>query len=226
MRLAHTYGISSELREVQMSQIAYFRVSSKSQSVEAQRHALQQSASVTAFDREFADEGVSGSVLAAKRPGFASLLSCAREGDVLHVYAIDRLGRDALDVQATVRGLIQQGVQLEVRGLGRIGRGVGELILAVLAQVADLERQKIEDRTSSGRLKARDSLLKTGKTHRGALSLGRPFGRVGTPGEGRKVNPADVVAWRSANKSSIAETARQWGVSTASVKRWCSAITD
>ena len=44
--------------------IAYFRVSTGDQSVEAQRHALG-----GGFDREFVDEGVSGGTLAADRPG-------------------------------------------------------------------------------------------------------------------------------------------------------------
>ncbi|MGV2480635.1 UNVERIFIED_CONTAM: recombinase family protein, partial [Salmonella enterica subsp. enterica serovar Weltevreden] len=92
------------------------------------------------FDREFSDEGVSGATLAADRPGFAALLAYAREGDTVHVYAIDRLGRDAIDVQATVRDLIARGVTVDVHGLGAIAPGVGELIVAVLAQVAQMER--------------------------------------------------------------------------------------
>jgi len=42
--------------------------------------------------------------------GFAKLLEYIRKGDTLSVYAIDRLGRDALDVQATVKRLIDKGV--------------------------------------------------------------------------------------------------------------------
>ncbi|WP_309645683.1 recombinase family protein, partial [Phenylobacterium sp.] len=74
--------------------IAYYRVSSRDQSIEAQRHAMG-----GGFDREFSDEGVSGGVMAADRPGFAKLLDQVREGDTVCFYAVDRLGRDALDVQ-------------------------------------------------------------------------------------------------------------------------------
>src|SRR5690242_8902857 len=109
-----------------MSRIAYYRVSTGGQSIEAQRKAVG-----GPFEREFADEGVSGAVPAASRPGFAKLLTYVREGDVVCVYALDRLGRDALDVQSTVRHLIEQGVVLEITGLGPIGKGVGELIVAV-----------------------------------------------------------------------------------------------
>lgn len=195
-----------------MSQrIAYYRVSTTDQSTEAQRHALLKDAGGEAFDEEFSDEGVSGSVVAANRPGFSRLLSHVRKGDTLYVYAVDRLGRDALDVQSTVRKLLEKGVSVEIRGLGRIAKGVGELILAVLAQVADMERQKITERTAAGREKAREALAATGKTHRGKESLGRPLA----------ASPEAVKAWRQANSASIAKTAEEFKLSTATVKRYC-----
>lgn len=189
-----------------MSRIAYFRVSTADQSIEAQRAALGGT-----FAKEFADEGVSGAVPAAQRPGFGALLSYVREGDSVHVYAVDRLGRDALDVQATVRALLDKGVSVEVHGLGTIARGVGELILAVLAQVADMERRRIVERCEAGREVARKALEETGRTHRGKASLGRPVA----------VDPATVRAWRSENSASIAQTAEHFGIGTATVKRYC-----
>lgn len=191
-----------------MHRIAYYRVSTGDQSIESQRLALG-----GAFDQEFSDEGVSGGTLAAKRPGFADLLSKVRSGDRVHVYAVDRLGRDALDVQATVRLLIDKGVTVDVHGLGPIGRGVGELILAVLAQVADMERQRIKERTQAGRAAARASLAATGRTHRGKESLGRPMAQ----------DAAAVVAWRRESGASIAQTARHFGLSPATVKRYSAA---
>jgi putative DNA-invertase from lambdoid prophage Rac len=197
-----------------MAKIVYYRVSTADQSIEAQRHAL---AKDTQFDEEFSDEGVSGAILASNRPGFAKLLSYIRKGDVLYVYAVDRLGRDALDVQATVRALLDREIAVEVYGLGRIGRGVGELILAVLAQVAEMEKRRITERTSAGQATARESLARTGKTHRGKASLGRPRGRVA----GGSVEPAAVAAWRYENAASIAITARHWNLSEATAKRYC-----
>lgn len=189
-----------------MSRIAYYRVSTVDQSIEAQRNALGGN-----FDREFQDEGISGAVLAADRPGFAQLLSYIREGDTLCVYAVDRLGRDALDVQATVRRLIDSGVTVDVHGLGPIGRGVGELILAVLAQIADMERNRIRERCETGREAARAALEATGKTHRGKHGLGRkPVGEAAT-----------VALWRRENKASIRGTAQHFGISDATVKRYC-----
>lgn len=186
--------------------IAYYRVSTSDQSVEAQEHAMGGD-----FARSFRDDGVSGGVLASDRPGFGKLLEQVRPGDTVCVYAVDRLGRDALDVQSTVRRLLEMGVVVEVHGLGPIGRGVGELILAVLAQVAEMERRRIADRTAAGRDAARKALAATGKTHRGKESLGRPFAH----------DSASVVRWRLDNRASIAATARQFKLSTATVKRYC-----
>lgn len=189
--------------------IAYFRVSTADQSIEAQRHAMGGT-----FDREFSDEGVSGGTMAAARPGFAKLLEVVRKGDTVCVYAVDRLGRDALDVQTTVRGLIKSGVVVEVRGLGVLAGDAGELILAVLAQVADMERRRITERTEAGRVAARASLEATGRTHRGKESLGRP----------KALDGAAVVLWRRENSASIKGTAQHFGLSEATVKRYCAAL--
>ncbi len=130
------------------------------------------------------------------------------------VYAVDWLGRDALEVQATVREVLTRGVTVEVRGLGPIAGGVGELILAVLAQVADMERQRIRERCEAGRHAARLALANTGRTHRGKISLGRPHAK----------DSIEVVDWRRVNGASISETARHFAVSAATVKRYCRAF--
>ena len=191
-----------------MARIAYLRTSSDSQSIEAQKHALGGD-----FAKVFIDEGVSGGVVAAQRKGFAEMLAYVREGDSLHVAAIDRLGRDAIDVQQTVHSLREKGVSVEVQGLGVIAAGVGDLILAVLAQVAAMEKARINERTSNGREVAKRLLAETGKTQHGKASMGRPA----------KGDAAEVKAWRETNKASIAQTAEHFSLSTATVKRYCNA---
>lgn len=191
-----------------MSKIAYYRVSTEGQTIEAQRTAMG-----GGFDREFMDEGVSGATLAEKREGFKALLEYVREGDALHVYALDRLGRDALDVQSMVRKLLDKGVTLHVHGLGPIGRGVGELIVAVLAQIAEMERNRIKERCDAGRQAAKASLAAVGRTHRGKVSLGRPMA----------ADAHEVASWRKANDASIADTMAHFGISRATVARYCAA---
>ena len=193
--------------------IAYYRVSTGDQSIEAQRAAL-----TGPFDKEFTDEGVSGATLAADRPGFAEVLASARPGDTLCVYAVDRLGRDAIDVQSTVRSLMDRGVIVDIHGLGATTGDIGKLILAVLAQVAEMERNKITERCNSGREAARAALAATGKTHKGKHGLGRKPVYLSKKGLAK---PGDIAAWRKANSASIADTAKQFDISPASVKRYC-----
>lgn len=188
--------------------VAYYRVSTTDQSIAAQRTAMGGN-----FDQEFSDEGVSGGVMAAERTGFAAMLKGLRDGDTVHVYAVDRLGRDAIDVQLTVRRLLEAGVTVDVHGIGPIGRGVGELILAVLAQVAEMERRRIAERTAAGRSAARQALAETGRTHRGKESLGRPFA----------ADAETVRGWRKENGASISATAHRFKLSAATVKRYCAA---
>jgi putative DNA-invertase from lambdoid prophage Rac len=204
--IARNATVPCEPQEKTMSRIAYYRVSTEGQSVEAQRKSLD-----GVIDKEFSDEGVSGAILAADRPGFAKLLSYVREGDTLCVYALDRLGRDALDVQTVVRRLLNLGVTVEVRGLGTIARGAGEIIVSVLAQVADMERQRIKERCDAGRVAARASIAATGRTHRGKASLGRPVA----------ADARAVAEWRRANSASLRETMDRFGISKATVTRYC-----
>jgi putative DNA-invertase from lambdoid prophage Rac len=90
---------------------------------------------------------------------------------------------------------------------------VGEIIVAVLAQIADLERTRIRQRCDSGRQAARASLSATGRTHRGKASLGRP----------QAANAHSVREWRNEQKASIAATASHFGIGHSTVKRYCAA---
>ena len=189
-----------------MACIAYYRTSTSEQSIESQRTTLG-----GPFDEEFKDEGVSGGTLAASRPNFSKLLSYIRSGDTLYVYAVDRLGRDAIDVQTTVRDLLAKGVSVHIHGLGPIGTGAGELILAVLAQVASMEKARINERTGAGRVTAQEHLKLYGLTHKGKHSMGRPL-------EGK---PDEVRSWKLANMASLSQTAKQFNLSLSTIKRYC-----
>ncbi|WP_342657228.1 recombinase family protein [Sphingomonas sp. NY01] len=190
-----------------MARIAYYRVSTSTQSIEAQRSAM-----AGPFDKEFKDEGVGGHVLARDRDGFAEMMAYVREADTLYVYAIDRLGRDAIDIQQTVRLLREKGVALDVKGLGVISGSVGDLIVAILAQIAEMERAIIRERTAAGRELARKQLDTDGTTQNGAKSLGRPPAR----------DAAEVRAWRKENDASLLDTAKHFGISLSTVKRYLS----
>ncbi|RQP40102.1 recombinase family protein [Burkholderia ubonensis] len=152
---------------------AYYRVSTKDQSIEMQRDVLSDRGAIT-FDHEEHDAGVSGVIPGAQRQGFGAVLRYINAGDALYVYALDRIGRDAIDVQTNVRDLLDKGVRLNVHGLGFIEPGqMGKLIVGIMAQLAEMQREKIVQAAKDGKDTAREFLARTGRTHKGKASLGR-----------------------------------------------------
>ncbi|MFP3365933.1 recombinase family protein, partial [Pseudoalteromonas sp. SIMBA_148] len=84
------------------STIAYLRVSTEDQNTETQRATIGGRYQV---ERWFADEATSGAIKAQDRTELSKLIQYVREGDTVVVYAIDRLGRDTIDVLETVEAL-------------------------------------------------------------------------------------------------------------------------
>jgi len=184
-----------------MAIFGYGRVSTKEQTTENQRREIE--AASYAVDYWYADEGVSGKVSAAQRPQFAKMLSQIRDGETLVVTKLDRLGRDAQDVSATIKALAARRIEVIVLQLGKLDltSAAGKLMLTMLAAVAEMERDLLVERTQSGLARAKAE----GKT------LGRP---ALTTDEQR----AAMVARFKAGES-ISALARDYDVSRASVMR-------
>ena len=181
--------------------LAYSRVSTDEQSTEAQRYAIAERYRIEG-DHWFEDESVSGSVKALKRPGFAGLFKFARKGDTVIVAAIDRLGRDTIDVLETVESLKLKGVAvISMREGFDLGTPIGKCMLTMLAAVADLERSNIKARQMAGIVRAK--------------AQGRALGRK------KAIDDAAVAQWRRSTGASVQLTAAQFGISVASVKRAC-----
>ncbi|MCA7932148.1 recombinase family protein [Burkholderia cepacia] len=108
-------------------------------------------------------ETISGSVPAAKRPGFAKLLDRLDDGDTLVVTKLDRLGRNTTDVLATVERLAEMGVHVHCLALKGVDltSASGKLHMTVLAAVSQFERDLLIERTRAGlaRVKAEGKKL-------------------------------------------------------------------
>jgi DNA invertase Pin-like site-specific DNA recombinase len=84
--------------------------------------------------RVYSDK-LSGTSTREQRPGLAGLLDYAHEGDAIVVVGIDRLGRNAAEVMATIRELGERGIVLRSlregidtsNATGRMVAGVLEL---------------------------------------------------------------------------------------------------
>lgn len=182
--------------------IAYVRVSTDDQTTNAQRHAIESRYKVA---RWFSDEATSGAIKAKDRAGFGQLLSYVREGDTVVVYAIDRLGRNTIDVLETVEALKAKGVAvLSIREGFDLSTPMGKMMLTMLAGLAELERSNIKERQLVGLERAR--------------AEGKNLGRE------KVIDDGAVAQWRQENSASIKATADQFGISAASVKRACRAL--
>ncbi|QOL48040.1 recombinase family protein [Massilia litorea] len=182
-----------------MSIFAYGRVSRSDQSTENQR--LEIESAGYAVDYWYADEGVSGKVSAMQRPQFAKMLGQIRDGETLVVSKLDRIGRDAMDVAATVKMLKERKIEVIVLQLGKLDltSPAGKLMMTMLAAVAEMERDLLVERTHAGLARAKAE----GKT------LGR------TP----KTTPEQQVKMKAdyAKGETVSALAREYKVSRATV---------
>lgn len=144
---------------------AYCRVSTADQTTENQVQEIVGAGFQITPQRTIA-ETVSGSVAAVERKGFKKLLDKLEGGDVLVVTKLDRLGRNAMDVRATVEVMTGLGVRVHCLALGGVDltSPAGKMTMGVIAAVAEFERDLLIERTQSGLARAKAA----GK------SLGRP----------------------------------------------------
>ena len=100
-----------------MATFGYGRVSTREQDTENQRLELERAG--FQIDFWFADS-ISGKVSATQRPQFKDLLAKIRDGEQLVVSKLDRLGRDAQDVGATIKILGERKIEVVVHQLGKL----------------------------------------------------------------------------------------------------------
>jgi DNA invertase Pin-like site-specific DNA recombinase len=87
-----------------------------------------------------------------QRPGLASLLDYAREGDGIVVVGIDRLGRNAAEVMTTIRELGDRGIVLRSLREGiDTSNATGHMIAGVHASLAELELELGRERRPTSR---------------------------------------------------------------------------
>jgi putative DNA-invertase from lambdoid prophage Rac len=135
---------------------AYVRVSTAAQTPENQIREIE-AAGFAVEPRRIVAETISGSIAIARRPSFARLIDRLETGDVLVVTKLDRLGRDAIDVSATVARLEGLGVRVHCLALGGVdlASSAGKMTMNVINAVAQFERDLLIERTQSGLARAK-----------------------------------------------------------------------
>jgi len=144
---------------------AYVRVSTTEQNSENQIKEIED-AGFKVEPHRIISETISGSMPTARRKGFIRLLDKIESKDILVVTKLDRLGRDAIDVSATVAKLEKSGIKVHCLALGGVDltSSSGKMTMGVINAVAEFERNLLIERTQSGLTRAKSQ----GKT------LGRP----------------------------------------------------
>ncbi|WP_439671396.1 Resolvase/invertase-type recombinase catalytic domain-containing protein [Cupriavidus necator] len=181
---------------------AYCRVSTADQVTENQRREIE--AAGFAIDaRRIVEESVSGSVAAMERPGFAKLVDRLESGDVLIVTKLDRLGRNAMDVRATVERLAAAGVRVHCLALGGVDltSAAGKMTMGVLGAVAEFERDLLIERTQAGLARVKAS--------------GKALGRK----PALTAEQQDQTRQRLAQGASVAELAREYKTTRQTIMR-------
>jgi putative DNA-invertase from lambdoid prophage Rac len=124
-------------------------------------------------------------------------------GDILVVTKLDRLGRNAMDVRATVDRLAALGIRVYCLALGGadLASAAGKMTMQVIAAVAEFERDLLVERTQSGLARAR--------------AEGKALGRPSTLTHGQR---EDVVR-RLDGGASVSVLAREYATSRQTILR-------
>jgi putative DNA-invertase from lambdoid prophage Rac len=181
---------------------AYARVSRVDSTTENQRLEIE-GAGFVVDPRRYIEETISGSVAAFERPGFAKLIDRLEEGDRVVVSRIDRLGRNAMDVRATVDELARRGVAVHCLALGGVDltSPAGRMTMSVIAAVAEFEKDLLIERTRTGLQRA--------------VSQGKRLGRPSLLTDEQK----QQVLLQRAEGASLGTLAKQYGVSRSAIQR-------
>ncbi|MGY3901988.1 recombinase family protein [Aeromonas lusitana] len=143
----------------------YARVSTEDQTTSNQRIEAE-ARGYKVPDNRFISEVVSGGVAAMARPEFVSLVNHKLEtGDTLVVTKIDRLGRDNIDVQTTIKSLMAQGIKVVSLDLpsNDLSSAEGQLVLQMFTAFAEFEKSRIAERTQAGLERAKAEGKKLGR---------------------------------------------------------------
>ena len=163
--------------------VGYMRVSKSdgSQSLDLQRDAL---LAAGVDPARLYDDHASGTK--DDRPGLTACLKALRDGDILIVWKLDRLGRNLHHLVNTVHDLTARGIGLKVlTGQGAAidtTTAAGKLVFGIFAALAEFERELISERTVAGLAAARARGRKGGrpftmtpaKIRLAAASMGKP----------------------------------------------------
>nr|WP_181711044.1 recombinase family protein [Enterococcus hirae] len=133
--------------------VAYARVSTLDQNLNRQIEVFKKFGAEKIFTEKLSGKNISDRIV------FQEAMSFIREGDHFIVEAIDRLGRNYDEIIQTVNFLKQKNVQLIITSLPIMAEAIGnplldkfikDLIVQILAMIAEQERTESKRRQAQG----------------------------------------------------------------------------
>lgn len=150
----------------------YVRVSSKDQNLDRQIDSLKK---YVTDDRDIFFDKLSGKDF--DRPGYQSLKYTLRGGDILYIHSLDRLGRNKTEVKDELQELSSKGILVRILDVptslidynqfGPLQKSimdmVNNILIEVLATMAESERVRIKERQREGIAAAKARNVKFGR---------------------------------------------------------------
>jgi len=133
--------------------MGYARVSTSDQDLRMQRDAL---IAAGVDPRDIFEEKASGATL-AKRREFQSMMKDVRHGDIVYVWKLDRLARNARDLYDTVQTIHDRGAKLVILTMPELDLSTptGKAMFGMFTTFAEFERAVALERTLAGLKAAR-----------------------------------------------------------------------
>lgn len=178
-----------------MDVYGYVRVSSTDQNEDRQMAALREAA--VPKENIFTDKQ-SGKNF--NRPGYKKLVQGLKEGDLLFILSIDRLGRNYKEIQEQWRILTKEICVdicvldmplLDTRnGKDLMGTFIADIVLQILSFVAQSERENIRKRQAEGIAAAKAKGMKFGRPEK---AVPNDFGEIIESWEHKKISFAEAL---------------------------------
>lgn len=185
--------------------IGYARVSTFAQSLDEQLDALRKAGCKKVF------EGKQSGDSSKNDDRIADMLDYIREGDIVHVTRLDRLGRSTRTILNTIHAIHDKSATLRTLD-GAIDTSqdspFAQIQLSLLSAFAQLERDMIIERTKEGRLRAQ--------------AEGKSLGRRKT------ISDADrkIIRKKHAKGEPKLRLSKEYGVSRTTIKRIIEEVQD
>lgn len=190
----------------------YARVSSTDQNEDRQINALRD---VAVPEKNIFMDKQSGKNF--ERPGYKKMLGSLKEGDLLYILSIDRLGRNYEEIQKQWRILTKEtGIDICVldmplldtrNGKDLMGTFIADLVLQILSFVAQSERENIRRRQREGIAAAKAKGVRFGRPEK---EVPNDFGRIVRKWEQKKQPMEETLKQCNMSKTTFYRKLREY----------------